>query len=124
MLTRSLLPIAMLGLMALPTAAQEPAALDDLQAHRIDAEQVQITFSYEGGACEEVDPAETGETADGKLPVTFPATSTAEICTMQVVIIEVDQTIAADESVDEVDVTLLAPDGSVVATGAAPIGAH
>ncbi|MGB3338436.1 MAG: hypothetical protein WBA73_14775 [Devosia sp.] len=104
--------------------AEPPATLEDLQAHRVDAGQVQVTFSYDGGACEEVDPAELGEAADGKLSLTFPTTSTAEICTMQVVTIKVDQAIVADGSVAEVDVTLLATDGSVAATGTAPISAE
>ncbi|UJW85742.1 hypothetical protein [Devosia sp. SL43] len=97
--------------------AQETARLDDLDADRLNASQIIIEFEYEGGACEAVGTAQLGDVVDGTLSVTFPTTSTAEICTQQIVEIEVEQAIAADVSVTQVEVTLLTPDGSVRATG-------
>lgn len=97
--------------------AQETARLDDLDADRLNASQVVIEFEYDGSACEAVGAAQLGEIVGGKLAVSFPTTATAEICTQQLVEIEVEQAIAADVSVTQVDVTLLAPDGSVRATG-------
>ena len=97
--------------------AQQTARLDDLDADRINATQVTIEFEYIGGACETVGPATLGDIVNGTLAVTFPTTSTAEVCTMQAKEIEVEQAIAADATVTDVAVTLLAPDGSVVATG-------
>jgi len=97
--------------------AQQTARLDDLDADRINASQVTIEFEYIGGACETVGSATLGDIVNGTLAVTFPTTSTAEVCTMQAKEIEVEQAIAADATVTDVAVTLLAPDGSVVATG-------
>ena len=97
--------------------AQQPATLDDLDADRINATQVTIEFEYTGGACETVGPATLGDIVNGTLAVTFTTTSTAEVCTMQAKEIEVEQTVDADATVTEVAVTLLAPDGSVIATG-------
>lgn len=108
---------AMLALVSSAMAQQQPAALDDLDAERVDAQQVRIEFDYGGSACEAVDTAEVGEVTDGKAAITFPTTSTAEMCTQQLVEIEVDQVVALDETATAVEVTLLRPDGSVLATG-------
>lgn len=103
---------------ATETAAPEDVtSLDNLTATRINPNQITIAFSYTGGACEEVGPAELGELVDGTLAVTFPTISTAEICTMQAVEIEVEQTIDAEHIVSLVDVTLIAPDGTVIGAG-------
>lgn len=110
----SLALLATLGLSA-PVLAQDKAkGLDDLDATRIGDNQVEIEFEYEGGACEEVGPAKLGEVSDGVLAVTFPTVSTAEVCTMQAVEIEVKQTIEVDPSVRELNVTLADPDGRVI----------
>lgn len=103
------------------TPADAPAMLDDLVATRINPNQITIEFEYTGGACEEVGPAEIGELVDGTLAVTFPTISTAEMCTMQAVEIEVEQTIQAEHIISRIDVTLTAPDGAVMATGSTDI---
>ncbi|WEK06585.1 MAG: hypothetical protein P0Y65_10180 [Candidatus Devosia phytovorans] len=97
--------------------AQQAARLDDLDADRLNATQVIIEFEYDGSACEAVGTAEVGDLVDGTLAVTFPTTSTAEVCTRQLVEIEVEQAIVVPEGATQVEVTLLAPDGSVKATG-------
>ena len=97
--------------------AQQGATLTDLDADRINANQITIDFEYTGGACEQVGPAELGELVDGTLAVTFPTISTAEVCTMQAKEIEVKQTIQAEHIISRIDVTLTAPDGSTIATG-------
>lgn len=112
----TIIAIAAIGLVA-PALAQEPQPLTDLVAKRINANQISVAFQYDGGACEEVEPAELGELADGTLAVTFPTISTSEICTMQVVEIEVEQTIEAEHIISSLDVSVTAPDGSVIATG-------
>lgn len=101
--------------------AEQPLRLDDLDAKRINPNQITIDFDYDGGACEEVGPAEVGELVDGTLSVTFPTISTAEVCTMQMVDIEVEQTIQAENIVSRIDVTLTRPDGSVLATGSTDV---
>ena len=91
--------------------------LDDLDADRINATQITIEFEYDGSACEDVGPAVIGDLVDGTLTVSFPVVQTAEVCTQQIVENEVEQTIAAEAIVSRIDVTLTAPDGSVIATG-------
>jgi len=102
--------------------AGEVAGFTALSACRIDAEQVLLRASFEGGACQKVEPAELGE-PDGKtLAVTLPSTRTAEICTMQIVPIAVEQAIAASGDIAELDVTALDPDGRDAAHGVVDIG--
>jgi hypothetical protein len=106
---------------AAETPASDAQPLENLVVTRVDAGQVSVAFEYTGGACEEVEPAQLGDVVEGTLAVTFPTISTAEMCTMQAVQIEVEETIAADEGVSAVDVTLTAPDGTVIGTGAADV---
>ena len=113
--------IAALGLAA-PALAQSPgASLDDLDANRINPTQIMISFDYQGSACQQVGPAEIGEVTNGTLALVFPATSTAEVCTMQVTEVDVDQAIYADTTVTRVDVTLTDPDDQVIGTGSANV---
>ncbi len=110
--------LALATLFLLPTAAlaQGDQNFDDLDADRLNANQVMIEFEYTGGACETVGPAELGEIADGNLALTFSVTSTAEVCIQQAKEIEVEQAVAADTSVTQVTVTLLAADGTTIAS--------
>jgi hypothetical protein len=107
--------------LTMPVFAQQAATLDDLDAERINANQITIDFEYTGGACEEVGPAVLGEETDGTLAVNFPITSTAEICTQQALEIDVEQTIEAPATVTRVDVTLTGADGNVVGTGSTDV---
>lgn len=103
---------------AAPAMAQdETRPLKDLEATRINPFQILIEFEYEGGACEQIAPAELGEVVDGTLAVTIPTTSTSEMCTMQVVEIDVRYAIATEDDVTHLDVTLNAPDGRTIGTG-------
>ena len=105
-----------------PALAQDQSkTLDDLDAKRINPNQITIDFEYDGGACEEVGPAEVGDLVDGTLAVTFPTIATAEVCTMQLKEIEVEQTIPAENIISRIDVTLTAPDGQVIATGSTDV---
>jgi hypothetical protein len=108
--------------LASPAVSQEKAGkLNDLDATRINANQITIEFEYTGGACEEVGPAEVGELVDGTLAVTFPTISTAEMCTQQAIEIEVEQTIPAEHIISRIDVTLTRPDGTELATGSTDV---
>ncbi|KQN72463.1 hypothetical protein [Devosia sp. Leaf64] len=109
--------VASIGLAAPAFAQQTGKTLDDLDATRINPNQITIDFDYDGSACEQVGPAEIGDLFDGTLAVTFPTISTAEVCTQQIQEIEVEQTIQAENIISRIDVTLTAPDGSVIATG-------
>lgn len=102
-------------------AAQQARQIDDLDADRINPTQITIEFEYDGSACENVGTAEVGALVDGTLAVNFPVTSTAEVCTHQLVEIEVEQTIAAEAIVSRIDVTLTGADGTVIATGSTDV---
>ena len=99
------------------TFAQQAPELEELEAERSGDTQIAIEFEYEGSACEEVGTAQLGAITNGVLVLTFPTASTSETCSMQMEEHEVEQTIEANASVTEVQVTLLRPDGSVAATG-------
>jgi hypothetical protein len=122
MLATRLAAIALAAVtLTLPAMAQNEIRLDDFDADRINATQIKIEFEYQGSACETVEPAVLGEITDGTLFVTIPTTATAEMCTQQLVEIEVEQAIEADESVQRVTVTLLRPDNSVLASETAEV---
>ncbi len=101
--------------LAAPALAQDHARLDDFDADRLNSRQVLIEFDYDGGACEEVGEAQLGAITDGTLAVTMQVVSTAEVCTMQMVEHDIKEAIAAGPEVTHVEVTLLAPDGQVMA---------
>lgn len=103
-----------------PAMAQQPFELDDLDADRTSG-GIEIEFEYDGSACEEVGPAEVGAQVGGTLSVNFPIKATAEVCTRQIVEIEVEQTVAADAGVTRVDVTLTSPDGIVIGAGSTDV---
>jgi hypothetical protein len=83
--------------------------------------QIRIEFDYQGGACEKPGPAETGAVVDGALAVTIPTEATSDVCTLQMSRNEVEVAVPADRSVKQVEVTLLAPDGGVIGTGASAV---
>ncbi|MDB5623907.1 MAG: hypothetical protein JWR39_2470 [Devosia sp.] len=97
--------------------AQAAPELDELDADRISPTQVEVEFEWDGSSCDQVGTVQLGENANGVLALSFPTTTKAEVCTMQIVEHEVKQTIDADQSVTQVNVTLLKPDGTVAATG-------
>jgi hypothetical protein len=115
--TNRILAVAALFLVSGIAHAEEPRTFNDLEVDRISATEVRIEFDYTGGVCEEVGPAEPGDVVGGTLSVTFQSASTAEVCTLRAVDIDVEQTLEADETVTHVAVALLAPDGTIMATG-------
>lgn len=88
-----------------------------LSACRIDEERVLLRATFDGGACQHVDPAGLAEPRGTIVAVTIPTSRTAEICTMQLVSIETEQVIDAPEPVFELDVTAIDPDNNPVAHG-------
>jgi hypothetical protein len=118
----AIITLATIGL-TVPAFAQDGGRqLNDLDATRINPFQILVEFEYEGGACEELGQPELGELVDGTLAVTFPTVSTSEMCTMQVVEIDVRYAIATEETVSHIDVTLNAPDGRTIGTGSTDVG--
>jgi hypothetical protein len=94
-----------------PSPNEGPAFIDS-SATRLNADQVQLKLTFEGGACQAVDEPVLGTVSAGSLAVTIPTHDTAEMCTMQIVQIPVDVTIAAGADVTALDVTIQAPGGS------------
>ena len=97
--------------------AQELAPLSDLKACRLDEELVSLSFSYEGGACEQTGNGSVDLVESGTATVTIPIVSTAEVCTMQVVKVTHTGAINAVADVTALNVQLVSPGGEVQATG-------
>lgn len=97
--------------------AQELAPLSDLKACRLDAELVSLSFSYDGGACEQTGNGSVDLVDSGTATVTIPIASTAEVCTMQVVKVNHTGAIAVVSDVTALNVQLVSPGGEVQATG-------
>ncbi|HWU19274.1 MAG TPA: hypothetical protein VN155_16460 [Devosia sp.] len=95
----------------------EGPAFSEYSATRLSADQVQLKLTFEGGACQAVDEPVLGEVSGGTLPVAIPTHNTSEMCTMQIVPVPVDVTIAAGSDVTALDVTVQGPDGQAQHTG-------
>lgn len=97
--------------------AEDAADFTALSACRIDEARVLLRATFDGSACQRIEPAGLAEPRGTIVAVTIPTSSTAEICTMQLVPIETEQVIDAPEPVFELDVTALDPDNYPVAHG-------
>jgi hypothetical protein len=97
--------------------AQEVASFTELSACRIDAERILIKATFDGSACWAVEAAGLAEPRGTIVAVHFPTTSTAEICTMQIVPVTTEQVIEAPEPVIDLDVAALDPENNRVAHG-------
>lgn len=99
-----------------PSPNEGPAFIDS-SATRINGDRVQLKLTFEGGACQAVDDPVLGTVSAGSLALTIPTHDTSEMCTMQIVQIPVDVTIAAGADVTGLDVTIAAPSGQAQHTG-------
>jgi hypothetical protein len=97
--------------------AQDLAPLNDLAACRLNAELVSLTFSYEGGACEQTGNGSVDLVESGTATVTIPIVSTAAVCTMQAVKVTHTGAINAVSDISVLDVQLVSPGGEVQAEG-------
>lgn len=115
--------VAALGLaVPVPALAQDNGQpLRDLDANRINPYQILIDFEFDGGACDAIGRAELGELVDGTLAVNFPVSSTAEVCTMQIVEHEVKYAIEAEHIISRIDVTVTGKDGQIIGTGSSDV---
>jgi|GEM_PF-1325657 len=113
-----------LAILMMPVAsmamAQAAAPLDDLRACRLDAGRVALSFTYEDGACVAPQPAAVDE-ADTSAVVTISTNRTAEVCTLNIVPVEVNQPIVVSQAVQHLDITVLDPEGTPRAAGSAEI---
>jgi len=112
------------ALMITGAVAQEAQpALIDLAACRIDAEQVRLSFKFESSPCWDATDPVIGEGTDAPAgaSVTIGTVSTAEICTMNIVIAEFDEALAIPAPTNAVEVSVSTPDGAVIGTGVAAV---
>ena len=99
--------LALAGLLFVsPALAQNVGPLESLSACRLDADRIALSFSYWGGACEEMDAPET-EISGAFARVSVPIRSTSEVCTAQAVLVEFAGVIDASAAVTSVDVLVL-----------------
>jgi len=117
---RSLSPIPLVfaaGLFCTGVLAEDVPGFAALSACRIDEDRVLLRATFDGSACQRVEPAGLAEPRGTIVAVTIPTTRTAEMCTMQIVPIEVEQVIEAPEPIFDLDVTAIDPDNNPVAHG-------
>jgi hypothetical protein len=112
------------ALMITAAVAQEAEpALIDLAACRIDDAQVRLSFKFESSPCwdttEPVIGEGTGEPAGAS--VAIGTVSTAEICTMNIVIAEFDEALAIPAPTNAIEISVTTPEGAVIGSGVAAI---
>jgi hypothetical protein len=122
-MTRALACLAMGLLLPLAAIAAEPPPLTSAAAKWVEEGHVELTVSWEGGACEApgeaaVEATEADELTDS---VTIPTTSTAEVCTMQIVQLEFTGIIPVEPLTEKLAVMVLGPDGQPRAAGSVTI---
>lgn len=113
---------AIAGLLFASSAlAQDLAPLNGITACRATPETVQLSFTYEGGACQETDLARVDLLEPGIATISIPTHNRGEICTMQVVQIEYEGTLDIAPDITGLNVQVLNPDGEVQAGSRADI---
>lgn len=113
--------LAAATLIGLSGASAQPGQLDHVAACRLDPQTVHLRFTFEGGACQQPGEAIVEDAGGGIGDVTVPTEDTAEICTMQIVPVEVAAELAAEEDYTTFDIVVLNPHGEVQALGSAGI---
>lgn len=122
-MSRSVLVASAMVLAGAVAAFATPGApLNNLAACRLDPQKVALSFSFEGSACVADQPAEVSAADPATLAVTIPLAETAEVCTMQIVPVAVEQTLDAGADVAAVQVAVIDPKGNAIATGETAIG--
>jgi hypothetical protein len=84
--------------------------------------KVDIKVTWQSGACIEPREAtvEAGDETTDEL--TIPTVATSEVCTMQIVPLTYEGTIAVEKLTETLSVMVLAPDGQPIASGSIEIG--
>jgi hypothetical protein len=108
-------------LLAPATFAAAPEPITEGSATWTADGKVDIKVTWQDGAC--VAPGDvTVEAGDETIDeVTIPTASTAEVCTMQIVPVTFEGTIAVEKLTETLSVMVLAPDGQPVASGSIEI---
>jgi hypothetical protein len=97
--------------------AQEAASFTALSACRVDEEHVLVRATFDGGACQTVGPAQMSEPRGTIVAVHFPTISTADMCTMQIVPIDIVQVIEASIVIADLAVSVSDPQNNPIAEG-------
>lgn len=97
--------------------AQEAANFTALTACRIDSERVLLRATFDGGACQAVEPAQLAEPRGTIVSVHLPTVNTAQMCTMQIVPVQTEQVIEAGELIANLDVTVGDPENNQIVHG-------
>ena len=112
------MPLALAAALGSSAAlAQEVASFTHLSACRIDVERVLLQATFDGSPCWAVEPAQLSEPRGTGVAVHLPTSSTAEICTMNIVPVSTEQVIETPEPIVGLDVTAATPQNHVVAQG-------
>jgi hypothetical protein len=100
-------------------AAAAPEMITNGNARWTTDGKVELSFTYQGGACEMPGEASVaaGDATDSSDEVTVPTVSTAEVCTMQIVPVEFSGIIPVEPTTRRLVITVLAPDGTPKAAG-------
>jgi hypothetical protein len=97
--------------------AQEVASFTELSACRVDEGHVLVRATFDGGACQAVGPAQLAEPRGTIVAVHFPTSSTSEMCTMQIVPVDIIQIIEASVVIADLAVSVSDPQNNVLAEG-------
>ena len=112
------------ALMITAAVAQEAQpALIDLAACRIDDKQVRLSFKFESSPCWDTTDPVIGQ-GSGKpagATVTVGTVATSEICTMNIVIAEVDAALAIPAPTNAIEVSVTTPEGAPFGSGVAAV---
>lgn len=104
-------------LMAGSAFAQPAPGFDALSACRMDAAQAEISFAFQGSACIGAQEAQVTDAGEQSLAVRVPFRTTAEMCIMSMVPVEVTQAIGVQADTIRLSVTAVDADGNVLAQG-------
>jgi hypothetical protein len=97
--------------------AQEAASFSALSACRVDEAHVLVQATFDGGACQAVEAAQLSEPRGTIVAVHFPTVSTAEMCTMQIVPVDITQVIEASSDIANLAVSVGDPQNNLLAAG-------
>lgn len=97
--------------------AQEAASFTALSACRVDVDHVLVRATFDGGACLAAGPAQLSEPRGTIVAVHFPTFNTAEMCTMQIVPVDIIQVIEAGIDIADLAVSVGDPQNDLLAEG-------
>jgi hypothetical protein len=108
-------------LIATAAFGQGTRPLDGLGACRLDEERVALTFTFEGGACQQPGEASVLPGDGGVANVTVPTSNVGDVCTMQIVPVNFAGVVDASKEIITLDVTVVNPEGQPQALGSTDI---